>query len=490
LSYPALTLLHFVQYLSFHRIIQVIRKSDNKVYALKRVKINKMSKKEIADALNEIRFLASIRHKNIVGFLEAFLENNETELCIVMEFCGCGDLAQKVERYKRRRQYIDEDVIWRYMIQSLKALANLHEKNICHRDLKVANSFLAEDGSVKIGDMNVSKRLEKGQLKTQIGTPYYMSPEIWNNRAYDFSSDIWSLGCMMYELCALKPPFQGNSFPELKRAVIAGRYTPIPSKYSEPLGRVIGMMLRINARERPSAAKLLTSVDLASKLHLDEPAASAAAAQPSSRDMHMALMETIKVPQNLRKLNAGLPKPCYPDARPNSPKAWTVAEQVHANKKKVGAVVPPLPSADVENVPPPPISEVPSVEKIMIPTEVLKEKKAPSAAALADYYIRRPLAPADDSTNQSNVAPAMVTPAPPQAPAPEKRGYADYRHIQSRYAQVPPPKVNRELEPIPNPPTAKAQARVPYGAPQAQPQPQPSKIAGHPVRVQYQHRMW
>ena len=133
-----------------------------------------MSKKEISDALNEIRFLASIRHKNIVGFLEAFLENNETELCIIMEYCGCGDLAQKVERYKRRRQFIEEDVIWRYIIQCLKSLNYLHEKGICHRDLKTANTFIADDGAVKIGDMNVSKRLKKGQLQTQIGTPYYM----------------------------------------------------------------------------------------------------------------------------------------------------------------------------------------------------------------------------------------------------------------------------------------------------------------------------
>lgn len=70
---------------SFASVYKVMRKSDNKVYALKRVKIGKMSKREIADALNEIRFLASIRHKNIVGFLESFLENNESELCIVME---------------------------------------------------------------------------------------------------------------------------------------------------------------------------------------------------------------------------------------------------------------------------------------------------------------------------------------------------------------------------------------------------------------------
>jgi serine/threonine protein kinase len=384
-----------------------------------------------------------------------------------------------VERYKRRRQYIDEDVIWRYMIQCLKALSNLHEKNICHRDLKVANTFLAEDGSCKIGDMNVSKRLQRGQLKTQIGTPYYMSPEIWNNRAYDHTSDIWSLGCMMYELCALKPPFQGNSFPELKRAVIAGRYSAIPRKYSDGLGRVISQMLRVNARERPSSNKLLASNELSSKLHLDE----APAAQPSARDMHQALMATIKVPQNLRKLKQGglLPKPCYPDARPDSPTSWTVAEQVHANKKKIkaenaaAAAAPPLPASTdgAENVPPPPAAS----EKVHhVPGDVLKSDKSekPSAAALADYYIRRPLAP----SAKENAA----APAPPAAPerVNARRGYADYRHIQSRYAQQPAAhkqkQAGKDLEPINRP-------RVPYG--QAQP-----RVAGHPVRVQYQHRMW
>jgi len=290
-----------------------------------------MSKKEISDSLNEIRFLASIRHKNIVGFLEAFLENNETELCIIMEYCGCGDLAQKVERYKRRKTYIDEDVIWRYLIQSLKALAHLHEKGICHRDLKTANSFLAEDGAIKIGDMNVSKRLKggKGQLQTQIGTPYYMSPEIWNNRPYNESSDMWSLGCMMYELCALHPPFVADSFPALKRAVTAGRYSPVPRKFTDALSKVIAVMLKLNPSQRPSAQALLDHPDVQKKMHLD-------GAVVPREPMHAfpGMMQTIKVPQNLAKLGANLPKPCYADARPNSPSAWVVAEQVQAEKQQ------------------------------------------------------------------------------------------------------------------------------------------------------------
>jgi NIMA (never in mitosis gene a)-related kinase len=109
-----------------------------------------------------------------------------------------------------------------------------------------------------------------GQLQTQIGTPYYKSPEIWNNRPYDSSSDIWSLGCMFYELAALRPPFIGDSFPQLKRAVLSGRYQPIPRKYSDALHKVIGMMLKLSPRERPSAEALLKSPDLASKLQYDD----------------------------------------------------------------------------------------------------------------------------------------------------------------------------------------------------------------------------
>lgn len=166
------SILQYFHYFNLNH--QVTRTSDGKVYALKRIKIDKMSKKELSDALNEIRFLASIHHRNIVGFLQAFFESRESELCIIMEFCGYGDLASKIERHKQKRKYIDEDVIWQYFIQCLKGLQCLHEHGICHRDIKTANTFLADDGSVKIGDMNVSKRLKNGNLRTQIGTPYYM----------------------------------------------------------------------------------------------------------------------------------------------------------------------------------------------------------------------------------------------------------------------------------------------------------------------------
>lgn len=175
--------------------------------------------------------------------------------------------------------------------------------------------------------MNVSKTLNKGNLKTQIGTPYYMSPEIWNNRPYDSSSDIWSLGCLIYELCSLQPPFTGDSFPALKRAVTNGRYSPLPTKYSAAMTRAIANMLRLNPQSRLSADDMLRSPEVVPKLYLDGNDDATDAILISHRENFPNLLQTIKVPQNLRKLNGALPKPCYPDVRPNTPSAWVLSEQ-------------------------------------------------------------------------------------------------------------------------------------------------------------------
>lgn len=175
-----------------------------------------------------------------------------------------------------------------------------------------------------------------------------MSPEIWHNRPYDSSSDMWALGCMVYELCSLRPPFLGDSFPSLKRAVASGKYTPAPKKYSDGIHRVIRHMLRLKPKDRPSAAELLAYPEVVAKLHLDGSHTIEQDEVPNLPDM----MNTIVVPRNMKKLGHCLPKPCYPDVRPNSPSAWTAAEQGVENKKPTKRMVPPPPSnppSDKEN---------------------------------------------------------------------------------------------------------------------------------------------
>ena len=207
---------------AFGAVCFVKRKADSKMYAMKKVKISQLSTKERENALNEVRILASLNHENIVGYKEAFFDEDTKTLCIVMDFCDDGDLDSKIQKNIKSRQTFNEEDIWKWLSQVLLGLKYLHDNKIMHRDLKCANIFLTKSGILKLGDMNVSKIVKMGMAATQTGTPYYCSPEIWADKPYNFKSDLWSVGCIMYELCALSPPFKAKNLAELARNVQRG----------------------------------------------------------------------------------------------------------------------------------------------------------------------------------------------------------------------------------------------------------------------------
>ena len=102
---------------------------------------------------------------------------------------------------------------------------------------------MCKDGNAKLGDLNVSKVAKKGLLYTQTGTPYYASPEVWKDQPYDSKSDIWSLGCVLYEITSLKPPFRANDMNGLYKRVLKGIYPKIPTTYSQELNTMIKTLL-------------------------------------------------------------------------------------------------------------------------------------------------------------------------------------------------------------------------------------------------------
>jgi len=299
-------ILGFVGEGSFASVLKAKRKSDQKIYALKRVNIQKMSHKDVQQAFNEIRFLASLRHPHIVRYYESF-QVGEAEICIVLEFCSNGDLAQDIETQKKKKAYYEEQIIWNYLVQLLEALKVLHKHNIVHRDVKTANCFLGDSKSIKLGDMNISKRIKNGVLlQTQTGTPYYMSPEIWENKPYGYASDIWALGVLAYELCTFRKPFTATSFPELQRKVLSGTYAPIKPRYSRDMISFISVLLQVDPLNRPTAKELLDS-QIIQRYRTDK------TAPLQSEGEYMEILDTIIIPENFgaMRLDDQFPAPCY-----------------------------------------------------------------------------------------------------------------------------------------------------------------------------------
>ena len=245
---------------SFGLVYKVRRKNDNEIYALKKVHLNQLKPKEKENSLNEIRILASLNNKNIIQYKDAFYDSENSSLCLVMEFAENGDLEKKISDLKKNTSYLNEYEILNIFIQICKGLKTLHDRKIMHRDIKCANIFLFKNNLVKIGDLNVSKIIKNNLHNTQTGTPYYASPEVWDNKQYDFKSDIWSLGCLLYELTCLKAPFRGTSMKMVYDKVMKGSYDPIPKFYSKALSGIIYICLQTNPICRPTCEQILNLI--------------------------------------------------------------------------------------------------------------------------------------------------------------------------------------------------------------------------------------
>ena len=245
---------------SFSSVYLVKRKKDSKIYALKSVFLEKQSKKQQENSVNEVRILASIHHQNVISYKEAFWDDNNNSLNIIMEYADDGDLLTKIKKMNQQKIYFEEKKIWNYAIQIIQGLKSLHDKNIIHRDLKSENIFLFKKNSLcKIGDMNVSKVLKEKLLRTQTGTPYYASPEVWMNKPYSFKSDLWSIGCVIYEMCELRTPFNGKDMDELFVNICLNKTKRISEKYSEELWLMIKKLLEVNVEKRYDCNQFLQS---------------------------------------------------------------------------------------------------------------------------------------------------------------------------------------------------------------------------------------
>ncbi|XP_058035900.1 serine/threonine-protein kinase Nek5 isoform X2 [Ahaetulla prasina] len=241
---------------AFGKIFLARKKEDNQQCVIKEINLTKMPRKEKESSKKEATLLAKMKHPNIVAFYDSLQEKNN--LYIMMEYCDGGDLMKRINM-----QYgvlFDENKILGWFVQIALGLKHIHDRKILHRDIKTQNIFLSSNGiTAKLGDFGIARMLNNTMefASTCVGTPYYLSPEICENKPYNNKTDIWSLGCVLYELCTLKHPFEGNNLPQLIMKICRGHFIPVSVKYSSNLRLLISQLFRTSPRDRPSINSIL-----------------------------------------------------------------------------------------------------------------------------------------------------------------------------------------------------------------------------------------
>ena len=222
---------------------------------IKQIDITQMPEEEKKECLDEAKIMEAFNHPNIIRFKEVY-KTKRGKLCIVMDYADGGDLQQCL---KAQKKYLSEEQILDWFTQICLAIKHVHDRKILHRDLKSQNIFLTKSKWVKLGDFGIAKVLQHTcqVAKTVVGTPYYLSPEIIENKPYSFSSDVWSLGVLLYEMAALRPPFDANSLHELAGKILKGKHPALPKFYSDDLNLLISSLLTVDPRKRPNINQIL-----------------------------------------------------------------------------------------------------------------------------------------------------------------------------------------------------------------------------------------
>ncbi|KAJ6657257.1 hypothetical protein lerEdw1_002624 [Lerista edwardsae] len=232
-----------------------LRKMDQKLVILKQIPVEQMTKDERLAAQNECQVLKLLHHPHVIEYYENFLEDKA--LMIAMEYAPGGTLAEFIR--KRGNSLLDEETILHFFVQILLALHHVHAKQILHRDLKTQNILLDKHHMmVKIGDFGISKILSsKSKAYTVVGTPCYISPELCEGKPYNQKSDIWALGCVLYELASLKRAFEAANLPALVLKIMSGTFAPISDRYSPELRQLILSLLNLDPSKRPQLNEIM-----------------------------------------------------------------------------------------------------------------------------------------------------------------------------------------------------------------------------------------
>lgn len=248
---------------SYGSVYLVKAYKNNKNYAMKRISTYNMGEKHKRNLLNEIRILKHCECPYILKLVNVVV--NFTNIDIITHFARYGDFLYIIKR--RRQLRFEEQLIWSYFIQVSLGLKYLHNNNIIHRDIKCGNIFLNSGDSVVIGDLGSSKIINQQTLNctNNVGTPYYMCPQIMTNQEYSKDADIWGLGCFLFEIITFKPPFTANTYAILSRKIQNKQFSVNIEEYKEyyksELISLVGKILKKSDRLEIGDILKLSEVD-------------------------------------------------------------------------------------------------------------------------------------------------------------------------------------------------------------------------------------
>lgn len=233
------------------------RSEDNSLVVWKEVELNNLSDKERRDVMNEISILSILEHNNIIAYFNHFLDKNT--LLIELEYCNGGNLYDKIN-HQNGKLFSEEVVIW-YLYQVASAVSHIHKAGILHRDIKTLNIFLTKTDLIKLGDYGLAKKLDNefSMAETCVGTPYYMSPELCQGTKYNFKSDIWAMGCVIFEVLTLTRTFDATNPLNLCVKIVQGNWTMEVNSdvYSSALIKLVYECLDQDPAKRPTSDEIL-----------------------------------------------------------------------------------------------------------------------------------------------------------------------------------------------------------------------------------------
>lgn len=272
---------------SFGHVYKVKKYSEPYFYSLKRLSIRDIDTNEKQTIMNELIILRCVDHPFLLSYYDCFISIND--LYIITPFATYGDLEKVIQ--KRDGKLFSESKIWHFFIQICSGIHYLHENDIIHRDIKPSNIFIDIKNKIILGDFGISKifwyvpfktdtkkninnshyNIEK-ITKTCIGTPLYLSPEIILGKTYSFKIDIWSLGCVLFEMITFSPAFRDKTIDKLKQKIVQLKLSKniLDFPFSNQLLQLVENILIVDVKQRPDIKQIIQYEVIQKKINLKE----------------------------------------------------------------------------------------------------------------------------------------------------------------------------------------------------------------------------